>query len=85
MKYCEDCKYLTGKIYTGNRGVLMTFIDGWWCGFYTWREIDNKHLRETPFVYKKKKTEKYFAGLSKNKEGNCPNYKRKWWKFWRKK
>jgi len=39
---------------------------------------------ERPNIYNPSKTERYGYGLCKmrNDKGNCPDYERKWWKFW---
>jgi hypothetical protein len=66
MKYCEDCKYFDGIGFN-------------WCNFYEIREF---MPQKDTFIYRKKKLQKVFKGVEKNKDGNCKYYKRKWWKFW---
>lgn len=53
--------------------------DNWYGGIRCMKDTTKK-VKET--FCGKEKEEVYLWKKEFNLDGNCPNYKRKWWKFW---
>jgi hypothetical protein len=66
MKYCRNCKYF-----------------GFFCNKPECYYKEPFEVKTTlKFIGVKKFTKYKYFSLIENAEGNCPYYKRKWWKFW---
>jgi len=64
--YCEDCKY-----------YILT-RDAW--KIKNWPEC--KFTKEEESTFEKVKTVFGMSPSTKNEKNDCPDYRRKWWKFW---
>jgi hypothetical protein len=70
-KYCKNCKY---------RGSLLFNLFGWeWCESNHLNIINqtNKYTNDKPTLTKRSAYKSEFNSL-----GECPYYKRIWYKFW---
>lgn len=70
--YCKNCKFNTSFVELIVMGASHTRV----CGAIKQPEEINKYTGKI-IQYKK-----YFKDFSNNDKGECPHYKKKWWKFW---
>jgi len=70
--YCKDCKYFMSRVIRQpiDLNEKRTIFDG--CKL----EIEDYGHYRKPYI----KCRNY--PWSKNANNDCPDYKRKWWKFW---
>ncbi len=70
--YCKNCKYSVPQKAGDTNGI---FYNTKWCFFSKNRKKENWTGLDK-LIFSQKNTP------NRNEEGNCPRYKRYWWKFW---